>query len=332
MKRFLLIVPALILMLGGCASKNVYVPKRITGELKYSGRLPAPIVEVTREGAVLKNGQIITAREGLLDLKLPEGFAYLGEDATRLIAAADDGRLLILSKKEGKTLFSESFEDAVASASVKGNLLAMVLANNTLVLHDLRLNEMIYKEPLPPAPALDARMANPVFLNDLIVFPSLDGRLLVMQSDKKVVLRDIAISDKPLFNNVIYLKVIDNTMIAATGSKVISINPRTIQTMVVGVKDVIYVPEGVYLFTKSGKVIWADSSLRIKRELKFPFAIFSAVSLGKNLYGVEKNGYLIRIDKRLQNFQVYQLPEKIETEVFAYDDHLYFDDRYIVVK
>ena len=332
MKKLWLIIPALVLMLGGCASKNIYTPRQIKGTLNYSGRLPAPIVEVTREGAVLKNGQIITARDGLLDLKLPKGFAYLGEDGERIIAAADDGRLIILSKKDGKKLFSESFEEAVASASVKGDLLAMVLANNTLVLHDLRLNEMIYKEPLPPAPALDARMANPVFLNDLIVFPSLDGRLLVMQSDKKVVLRDIAISDKPLFNNVIYLKVIHNTMIAATGSKVISINPKTIQTMVVGVKDVIYTDEGVYLFTKGGRVIWTDPFLRIKRELKFPFAIFSAVSLGKNLYGIEKSGYLIRIDKTLQNYQVYQLPEKIRTKVFAYDDHLYFDDRYIVVK
>ncbi len=331
MKRALLLLAAILLLLGGCASKNIYRPKSVVARLTPAGKLPAPIVDVGREGATLRNGQIITKASGLLDLKLPEGFSFVNAHEGKIIAAAEDGRLIILSK-EGKKLFSEQFDEAVVGANVKGNLLAMVLANNTLMLHDLRLNEPIYKEPLPPAPALDARMANPIFLNDLIVFPSLDGRLLVMQSDKKAVLRDIAISDKPLFNNVIYLKVIGNTMVAATGSKVISINPKTIHTLTVGVKDLIFTPEGVYIFTKGGRVLWTDRYLKQRKALKFPFAIFSAVSLGKHLYGVEKNGYLIEIDKELGGNRVFGLPQKITTEIFAQDDHLYYDDRYLIFK
>ena len=48
------------------------------------------------------------------------------------------------------------------------------------------------------------RISDPIFLNDLIVFPSLDGRLLVMDINQKRILRDIAISDKRIFNNEIH--------------------------------------------------------------------------------------------------------------------------------
>jgi hypothetical protein len=191
---------------------------------------------------------------------------------------------------------------------------------------------MIYKEPLSHAVALDARLANPLFLNDLVVFATLDGRLLIMDSTKKVVLRDVAISNKTLFNNVMFLDVNDNTLVAATASKIISINPKTINNLSIDVKDIIYKNHKVYVFTKSGKVVLLDDSLKKIKEIKFPYALFSAVFEGDRLYAVEKKGYLIEIEKDLSSYRVVKLPDEIESSLFGHDNSIYFDNHIITIK
>ena len=331
MLKNILFVITISTLFFGCSSKKYYEPKKIDANIGYSKTLKSSLVDVSRDGATYADGKVIARNGGLLSLKIPKGFRFVNASDDSVIVTSGIGEMMILTK-DGKKVFEKTFQNQLASATIKDNLLAMVFADNTIMLYDIKADNMIYKEPLSHAVALDARLANPLFLNDLVVFATLDGRLLIMDSTKKVVLRDVAISNKTLFNNVIFLDVNDNTLVAATASKIISINPKTINNLNIDVKDLIYKNHKVYVFTKSGKVVLLDDSLKKIKEIKFPYALFSAVFEGDKLYAVEKKGYLIEIEKDLSSYRVVQMPDEIISSLFGHDNKIYFDNHIITIK
>lgn len=327
----ILIACLFLLLLSGCSAKKHYKPEKIDSEIGYSKTLKSKLADVARDGATYKNGQVITKYHGLLEVSIPEGFRLVNASEDALIITSGRGEMQILSNA-GNLIYKKSFPEQLASASISSNLLAMVFADNTIMLYDVKEDRMIYKEPLARAVALDARLANPIFLNDLVVFATLDGRLLIMDSTKKVVLRDVAISDKELFNNVMFLQVIGNNLIAATSSKVIAIDPKAINHFDLDVRDILYEKNRIYVFTKSGHIVLLNEKLEKQKEIKFEYALFSAVFANEKLYAVEKRGYLLEIEKDLSSFKVVQMPDPIESSLFAYDKKIYFDNYFIDVK
>ncbi len=331
-KSYLAVAIAGVWLVTGCAHKNTYEPVRVDAKIKNEKKLQQGIHHVVREGAMLGRNHVVTKKSGKLGIKAPKGFLFVNVSDNKSIFADDNGNLKILSPK-GDLLFQKQFSQPVISATLQGNLLAAVLADNTIVLYDIRSDSERYREALGKVIAIDARAANPVFINDLIVFPTLDGRLLIMDSNKKVVLRDVAISDKELFNNVIFLEVHGNILVAATASKVIVITPKNIYTYSADIKDILYVGHDIYLFSKSGKVIHLNERLQKVEESDFEFANFVAVAeMNGKLYGVEKNGYLIEMDRQLGNVKVRALDDEVEAPVLIAGDKLYIGDKEITLK
>ena len=198
------------------------------------------------------------------------------------------------------------------------------------MLYDIKADKVRYSEKLEKVITVDSRAANPVFINDLIVFPTLDGRLLIMESKTKTVLRDVAISDKDLFNNVIFLEVHGNILVAATSSKVIVITPKNIYTYAADIKDILYVGHDIYIFAKGGKVIHLDEKLQKIEETEFEYANFVAVAeMNGKLYGVERQGYLIEMDRKLGNIKVKELEDEVEKPSIIAKDVLYIGDKAI---
>ncbi len=331
MKKFLYGVISVFLILG-CSSKKIYEPQKIDTSIEYKKTFKTKLIDVSRDGATYQNGQVITKKDGLLNIKIPKDFLFVNASNNAIVITRGDGEMKILSKT-GQLIFEKNFKQQLASATLKDNFLAALLADNTIMLYDIKDDKLIYKEPLAGVVAFDSRLANPLFLNDMVVFATLDGRLLFMDLGKKVVLRDIAISNREFFNNVIFLDELDNTLIAATSSKIISVNPDTINSVNVDVKDIIYNSDKVYVFTKSGKVILFDKVLKKQKEMKFKDAhILAVFETNNRLFGVEKSGYLIEIKRDLSSYRVIKLPAKIEGSLFAYDSKIYFDDRYIEIE
>jgi len=326
MKNIFFLAVALV-MFSACSSKSKFVPEKITSKIDYSSNLQSELVEVSREGATYANGMVVSNKRGLLKHRLEKGYHFVSDDGKAILVADANAHVKVL--QDGKIRFEKEFDFALSSGSIKENLLALVFSNNTLMLYDMVQDKELYREDLEPTYANDSRLANPLFLNDLVIFPTLDGRLLMMDSIQKVILRDVAISDKALFNNVIFLEEEDNILVAATGSKVISINAETIETKRVDVKDVLYGDKNVYIFTKTGKILKCDSSLNVLKEVKFPFAIFSAVMNTDGIYVVEKSGYLIAMDKNLENSKTYALPSEINKPLFTFGNRLFFGKRFI---
>jgi len=317
----------------GCAGKKVYEPEKIDTKLKNAKSLQKGLQNVVREGATFGENDVVTKKSGVIKGILPKGYTFINENTKSIIVGDDNGNLEIISKESKEPIFSTKFAQPVVSATQKGNLLALVLADNTIVLYDIKADQERYREKLEKVIAIDARAANPLFLNDLIVFPTLDGRLLIMDSNKKVVLRDVAISDKDLFNNVIFLEVHDNILVAATASKVIVITPKRIYTYAADIKDILYVGHDIYIFTKGGKIIHLNEKLQKVEEKEFEYANFVAVAeMNGKLYGVEKHGYLIEMDRKLGNVKVKALDDEVEAPSLIAKDHLYIGNKDITIQ
>jgi hypothetical protein len=320
-----------LLFFSGCASKNYYEPKKLDGSISFANKINSHLSEVSRDGATFKNGMFVTRLSGIEKYKLPKGFRFVSKNKDlETIAVSNNGDIAIFVN--GVKKFEKKFETAISGASLHKNLLAIVFSNNTIMLYDIKADKKVYTEELESTLALDARVANPLFLNDLVIFPTLDGRLLVMDVNRKQILRDVAISDKELFNNVIFLEVHNNILIAATASKVVSINPKTINTLRVPVKDLLYINDKVYIFTKNGKVILSDNYLKVIKEIKFPFAIFSTLMYADKIHAVEKGGYLISLDKDLSGSSIYKLDDDVEKPLFGFGNSLILDNKLLLLK
>ncbi len=331
LKKFSLLLALLgLIVFGGCAHKNRYEPQKVDAKVSAYQKVEKGLRHVVREGGVIKKNTIVSKKSGEITGILPKGFFFINESDGKVIVADNNGNLEILAKANPKPLFHKKFAQPVMSATLQGNLLALILADNTIMLYDIKADREIYREAEEKVIAIDARAANPVFINDLIVFPTLDGRLLIMDSKTKTILRDVAISDKDLFNNVIFLKVHGNILVAATASKVIAITPKNIYTYNANIKDILYVGDDIYLFTKEGKVIHLNEKLQKVQESDFEFANFVAVAeMNGKLYGVEKNGYLIEMDRNLSNIKVKALKDVVEAPVLIAKDKLYIGDKEI---
>ncbi len=321
------IILTIFLVLAGCSSKSLYKPESVVGDVSYDGNLPAQIVDVTRSGATLANGQIITKKDGLLKVKIPRNYRFLALNQKKIISTSPTGNVTI-ENINGKKLYSYNFKSMIASANIDKKILAIVFADNRLMIFDTDKNKILFEKKLDDVYALDARMANPYFLGKLIVFPTLDGRLLIVDTTTYKVLRDIVVSSKPYFNNVIFLSVLDNRLVAATQNRVVSIDPKSVDFMNVGIKDIIFLGQRIFIFTRDGRIILTTSNLKALKEKKFKFANFSTAIYGKFIYVIEKTGYLIAVDKDLITTNVYKLPNAIENLMFTTKGSLYYDNKY----
>jgi hypothetical protein len=326
MLRVTLLAIGAIFILAGCGTKRHYFePETVAGEIRYEGTLPDEIVDVTKHGATLANGQIIT-QAGLRDIKIPPNTFFLGAYEGRYIAASECGNLVIIDSS-GKTVYERKFNQGIAGASLQGDMLALIDRTNQLLLVNTQSDQIVYQNPQDTVYALDARISAPYFLNTLVIFPTLDGKVVIVDKKSTKTIRDVVVSSEQFFNNVIFLDVVVDRMVVATSKRVISINPNTTVFLDADVKDVIVLKDRVYVFTKDGRVILTDADLNILKERKFPFAVFAGVIHGEYIYMVERGGYLIATDSDLRTVNVFELPDEIETMVYTTQSQLYVGDQ-----
>lgn len=319
---------AVLLIMGGCGTKRQYFePESLSGKVSYDGSLPASIIDSTRDGATLANGQVIT-KSGISKAVLPNGFVFLAENKGKYVAVSKCGALQVLDESK-KVHYSKECGVSVASAALQGNTLALVLGSNELVLIDIDSGKETFHLNQDSVYVLDSRIAAPYFLGDLVVFPTLDGKLVVVDEKTKKPIRDVIVSSDKFFGNVIYLQVLGDRLIAATRSKVVSISPKTINFLEAEVKDVIVLENRIFVFTKDGRVILTDANLKVQKERKFPFAIFSGAIYGNFIYMIEKGGYVIATDIDLVSTNVYKLPDAVEAHLFTAGDSLYYKDHFL---
>lgn len=325
MKKIYLSIIFFTIIFSGCGTKREYYePKNIAGDIIYTNSLPAPIKSLSRDGATLENGQIIT-KDGLSKVTLEKGFSFVGKYDGKLISADDKGTLRVLNT-DGSKFFETTFKQAVAVASIKNNILAVVDSSNTLYLVNTTNNKINFVSKQDEIFALDDRIAAPVFLNSLAVFPTLDGKIIIVDWKKGKKIRDLVISSDPFFNNVIFLSILNDKLIAATATRVLSISAKKTAFLDENVKNLVTYEDKIALMCKDGRIQILNLNLQVLKEKKFLFAVFVDGMSDGTLYAAERNGHLIRTDFNLEDTKVYKLPDEVEAPLFMANDTIFYDD------
>ncbi len=329
--RILFTLALLLFVFTGCSSKKYFEPENVAGAISFDGSLPSPITDVLRNGATLENGMFIS-KDGLERYRLPKGFLFINKCEGRYIAAHKCGKLQVIDAKSKKVLYEKAFKmRSPVAASLKGDILALVFDNNSLMALDMASGEVLYDSLQTPGIAVDTKIADPYFLGKLIIFPTLDGKLIVVDPSKKKELRTLVAGSAKYFNNVIFLDVINDNLIAATPNKIISVSPQFTTSLDLEIADVLYVAGRVYILTKDGRIILTDEKLDVLKSRKYPFAHFTGAIYGEYIYVVEKEGYIIAVDKDLRASNIFEFPSKVDEYIFAAKDKIFYDDKYFVL-
>ncbi|MCQ2723785.1 plasmid stabilization protein [Helicobacter pylori] len=356
---------------------------QIKGEAYFPNHLQESIVSSNRYGAILKNGAVIGDKgltqlrigknfnyESSF-LNESQGFFILAQDCLNKIdkktskskAAKTEETELKLKGVEAEVqdkvchqveLISNNpnasqqsivipLETFALSASVKGNLLAVVLADNSANLYDITSQKLLFSEKGSPSTTINSLMAMPIFMDTVVVFPMLDGRLLVVDyvHGNPTPIRNIVISSDKFFNNITYLIVDGNNMIASTGKRILSVVSGQEFNYDGDIIDLLYDKGTLYVLTLDGQILQMDKSLRELNSVKLPFASLNTIVLNHNkLYSLEKRGYVIEVDLNdFDSYNVYKTPtigsfkffssNRLDKGVFYDKNRVYYDRYYL---
>ncbi|HEX5670279.1 MAG TPA: hypothetical protein VFX66_01985 [Sulfuricurvum sp.] len=319
-----------VLFLGGCSHKEVFKPEHVKGEWKSAGRLSASIDQISQSAAILENGHILT-KEGEKQLKISTENRLINVSGGWVITQNKDNNLELFPEDGVSEHIILELKRTVAAASIQDDTVAILFSNNEMALYSLQAKKITFKETSSAPIAVDARIANPYFLKDLALFLGLDGKIVIVNIDTKQVLRSIIVGSDEYFNNITYLNVIENNMVASTGNGILALSQKE-EREKYDIRDIAYTSEGIWLTTKQGEVIALSPTLQYKGKQKFPFAHFVGISVQNDrVYVLEQEGYMIALTKNLLSYDVFDVDMDHDT-VFVGNDRFYFDDRYVTIK
>jgi outer membrane protein assembly factor BamB len=284
------------------------------------------LIHYSRDGATLASGKVLTKTQ-TVDLKLQKGFYFINNSKNAAITADLHGNCNIVTDKG--IVASAKFQKALVAGSLIGKYLVYVLQNNHYGVYDFSQKKTVYTNKSTKAFAIDTRIANPLPIDKLVVIPTLDGKLTILDLSTLKTVKEMYVSTESTFNNVIFLGKINNSLIAATPNKVLSISAQGKKELDTTVSEVIINHNSVFVFATDGRILKLNESLSIISEKKFKFAHFSVAALGDNkIFALDKQGYLIVANQSLSKHKVYKLSE-VDSYAFVSNGQLYFNNEII---
>jgi len=324
----ILVLAIFAFTVGGCSEKNYYEPSRIEGTISYDGELESPIAEVGYLGATLNNGGVITT-EGMEEYRLPEGYRFVAQSGDLVVAAGDCKPNIIFNKETKESRKIDLPARVLAAMFIPGSeRIAFLIEGNSYGIYDYGEGRTVVKYESDSVLTADIRIASPMMLESLILIPTLDGKLVILAAQDGARIREIIVGKGEEFNNVIFLDVAGDRLVAATPHRIISVSPKLMDALDMEISDVLFLKEGIYILSKEGKVYRCDSELKIEKSRKFPFAHFVGAVYGDSIYLIEREGYIIATDTDLSSSHVFKIPDRIESWFFAARDRIYYDRYY----
>jgi len=323
MKTLLLTLSAL-LILSGCAGKQYFEPEDTESYEGEVSSIQSDIQSFNRSGATLENGYYLS-KDGVSQNTLPEGFEFINYSNNTLIATNNKDKILLNDE-------IIEINDVVVAASIENDNLALVFSNNTIALYNLKEKRIIFKEYYQESIANDIRITNPLFMNNLILFPTLDGKVIVVSKSENKSVKTIVVDPDSSFNNIIYLDVLQDTLIAATNNKVIAVGTGNLNVRSYEIREIIARNSNIYIATIDGQLIKLDLDLNELGSKKYKFAKFYALAYKDALYALESQGYLIKVDDDFINDTVYDFSFSKDAKAITIGDKIYFEDNYITFK
>ena len=313
-----------MMLFSGCSSKKYFEPQKSFSASQVSSSYGGDIVDLSRDGGTLSNGSYLGKR-GIKAVQLGKGYRFLNENSNYVLATNAEGMLKVIDKKSKKTIRKIALHTPVVSATIRNGAIAYILNNNAFGIYLMKGNRKIVESRSEMTSAIDTRAASPMFIDNLVVMPMLDGKLIIVDIQNTQNAKVVYLSSQKVFNNIIYLSRIGNTMVAATPKMLIALGSAGQLEYRANISEVATTKHRIYLFTKEGKVIALTSNLKHVNEAKFKFAHFAAATAfhGK-VYALDQHGSLIVLSSDLKKYKVYDLG-KVKEPAFIAGDKLYKD-------
>ncbi|MCB4743882.1 MAG: WD40 repeat domain-containing protein [Sulfurovum sp.] len=325
---FFLLLTSGLLLFSGCSPKQYFEPKQTHAISQIKSHYSGTIVHKSHHGATLDNGHYID-KKGISRITLEAGFHFLNENRKYILAGNKDGTLALIDKKRGKVKKRIELHEIVVSASIKNGLIAYILGNNTFGLYRLRDGKKLIENHAEHTYAIDSGMADPLFIDSIVVVPMLDGKLIIFDTDDTEAAKVIYLSGKKVFNNIIFLLRAGNTLVAATPKKLLALGTDKEFYHHANIAEVAVYRGHIYLFTKEGEIVKLNTKLKRLAKKKFRFAKFSAATvIGGTIYVLDMQGSLIVTDTKLKQSKVYDVG-KVKSPVFISGNKLYKDGKII---
>ncbi|MCI6989803.1 MAG: PQQ-like beta-propeller repeat protein [Campylobacter sp.] len=336
MKKTLLLLTTTfcLIFLSACSTKREYFnpsDEEITGKISFSGKSSDDIVRANSFVATLADGSAISIKSGEVNLGLSETQTLLNETEGKYSITDINGTFTI-KDESGRILFDRQFPTKAASASTYGDLLAVLSAENAFYLFRISNGALISAHPADDYIANDARVAAPIFFDQFVAFPTLDGKIYVVDQTYGAIVGNFLVSNQPFLNNIIFFKANGDKMYAASGSRLMLIDQARTQMINDDIKVIDEFNGKFYIFSNDGSARVYDSNLNLLNSNKFKFAIFSNVIINQNgVYILEKTGYIIKTDLNLQNPQIFEIDDEVDDRTFASKDKFYIGDKFIKI-
>lgn len=322
-KEILLLSIASLFLMTSCGSKQYFAPEKTYGASSSSAGV---IRSFTRAGATLEDGRVLT-KKGLSTLSVEKGFDFINATMGGMITANKKGDAE-LTLKNGSTK-SVKFGKALVAGTIIKNRLVYLLQDNSFGVYDISMAKIVYNNKAEKVFSIDTRIANPYQIDNLVVVPTLSGKLSILDLSTLKLSKEIYVSTQSTLNNIIFLNRMGNTLIAATPHRVISYSNKGKREFDKAISEVIISGNSLFVFAKDGQVSQLDESMKVLNEKKFRFAHFSIASIvNDKIYAMDKQGLLVVSNKELTKDKVYDLPE-VEGYSFVSGGKLYYDGKAI---
>jgi hypothetical protein len=314
----------LAFLFSGCSSKKYFEPENTFSASYASKSYGSSIVDLSRDGGTLSNGQYL-GKAGINPISLGEGYRFLNENNAYVLAANAEGILKVIDKKTKEPLRAVALHVPVVSATIRNGVIAYILNNNTFGIYLMGQNRKVVENRSERTYAIDTRAASPMFIENLVVMPMLDGKLIIVNISDAENAKVVYISSEPAFNNVIYLSRMGNTMVAATPKRLITLGTEGKLEYKANISEVAVDSGKVYLFTKEGKVVALNRHLKVIGTSKFKFAHFSAgTAFDGRVFALDQQGSLIVLNSDLSKSKIYDVGA-VDEPAFITGKKLYKD-------
>jgi hypothetical protein len=328
LKKYILLSATALFFLTACSTKEVYKPKKVLGDWNKTVPMHESLIDTSDNVALLDNRKVLS-RNGELNVTIAKDQRVISLSDKRVISASIDGNIT-LSSTVDNSVEKINVKKTVAGASVQGDLLAVLFANDDIALYDLQTKELLFKEQGGKVIANDSRIVNPYFFNDLVIFSTLDGKIIIVNSKLKKRLRTVMISSNDYFNNIIYFNLAENKILAASSYKMLSMAQKELRQKY-EIRNILFDGKLIYITTKQGEVIALTPELQVDSKIKFPFAHFLGMIDHKGkLYILEKEGYMIVVDKKTFHYSVHKV-DLDDGFVFVGKDLFYVESEKILL-
>lgn len=325
MKYLALLLP-LVVLFTGCTSKQYYEPDESKWFLdREITTTPTYIKTFNANGATTDHNQVLN-KFGISQFTIPDGYEFLNHTQDDIMVANKNGELLFVDKN-----ITLDLKNNVIAATKKESLIALVFSDNSIALYDLESKQFKLKKYAKQSFSNDIRIASPEFLDNLILFPTLDGRVILVNKTTFKVMKQLTVDPKNEINNIILLQTTDNIMVTASPNRLVVINNGKFLKQEFFIQSYLLDEGIIYIATLDGRIIKYDLELKELASKKFKFAKFQALAIDKekNVYGIESAGYLVKLSNDFSKTTVYQFPFENDEMIYVNKSKIYFENKVI---